>query len=256
MRVPGFLWSAINAVQVVFLVLWTAGWIVAALLVRAFRRDAVPALAMARRGWAPGLLWAAGIRLEVEGLDAVDWTRPHFFAANHQSMVDALTLFHVLPVPLLFVLKEELRRVPFLGWYVTAMGMIFVPRDKRRQSLENLRQCRQRVAAGYSILMFPEGTRSRDGRIGPFKFAVFLPAIDTGTPIVPVVLDGPGKILPRGSFRVRPGTVRVVIGRPVAVEGLGRDQRRELAERVRELMVEMQHTGGRGNLCSIEADAR
>ncbi len=231
---PKLLWPAINLLQVIFLVLWTGGWILAALVVRALSRDAVPALTMARRLWAPGLLWAAGIRLEVEGLDHVDWAKPHFFAANHQSMVDPLVMFHALPVPLLFILKEELRKVPFLGWYVTAMGMIFVPRKKRRQSLENLRQCRERIAAGYSILMFPEGTRSRDERIGPFKSAVFLPAIATATPVVPVVLDGPGRILPRDSFRVRPGSVRVAIGRPIATEGLRREDRRDLTQRLRE----------------------
>ncbi|MEE8524890.1 MAG: lysophospholipid acyltransferase family protein [Thermoanaerobaculia bacterium] len=247
---PSFLWPAVHFVQAVFFALWTGGWILTALVVRAFSRDAVPALAMARRCWAPGLLWGGGVRLEVEGLENVDWTRPHFFAANHQSMVDAVALFRVLPVPLLFILKAELRRVPLLGWYVSAMGMIFVPRDQRRQSLENLRQCRHRIDCGYSILMFPEGTRSRDQRIGPFKPGIFLPAIDSETPIVPVVLDGPGRILPRGSFRIRPGTVRVAIGRPVATDGLGRGDRRALAEQVREEMLATQRrlvgeSGGR-----------
>lgn len=237
---PRVLWPVVNALQAIFLVVWSAGWIVAALGVRVLSRDAAPALAMARRGWAPALLWVGGMRLEIEGLENVDWNRPHFFAANHQSFVDILALFRTLPVPLLFILKQELRKVPFLGWYTAAMGMIFLPRGNRRKSLDNLRQCDQRIAEGFSILMFPEGTRSRDRRIGRFKPGVFLPAIETGVPIVPVVLAGTGRILPRGGFRARPGTIRIVIGRPVPTHDLGRSDRRDLAEELRRRMLAVQ----------------
>lgn len=237
---PSFLWPLVNALQAAFLALWSAGWILAALVVRLVSRDARPSLAMARRCWAPGLLWVGGMRLEIEGLDRVDWSRPCFFAANHQSIVDVLALYRALPVPLLFILKEELRRVPFLGWYVSAMGMIFLPRDRRRQSLENLQQCRQRIAEGFSLLMFPEGTRSRDGKLRRFKPGIFLPVIEAGAPVVPVVLEGPDRILPPGGFRVRPGTIRLVIGEPVDADGLTPTDRRKLAERVRKRMLAMQ----------------
>lgn len=243
---PSSLWPVVNALQAIGLVLWTAGWITAALAVRLLARDARPALAMARRGWAPFLLWGGRMRLEVDGLDNVDWTRPCYIAANHQSIVDVLALFRILPVPLLFVLKEDLRRVPFLGWYVSAMGMVFLPRGSRRRSLENLRLCHRRIAEGFSILMFPEGTRSLDGRIGPFKPGVFLPAIDGGVPIVPIVLDGTGRILPRGGFRPRPGTIRVTIGRPVTTAGLAQSDRLALAEVVRETMLQLQQASRDG----------
>ncbi len=234
---PRLLWPVVNALQAIFFVVWSAGWILAALGVRLLSRDAAPALAMARRGWAPGLLWVGGVRLEIVGLENVDWSRPHYFAANHESIVDVLVLFRALAVPLLFILKEGLRRVPFLGWYTAAMGMIFLPRGNRRKSLENLRQCDRRIAEGFSILMFPEGTRSRDRRIGRFKPGVFLPAIEAGVPIVPVVLDGTGRILPRGGFRARPGTIRIVIGRPVPTHDLDRGDRRDLAEELRDRMI-------------------
>lgn len=234
----GFLWFLLNVVQAVSTVIWSAGWIAAALVVRGVTRDTRIPLAMARHLWSPGLLRIGGVRWEVEGLDNVDFSRPHFFAANHQSIVDTLTLYRVLPVPLLFILKEELRRVPFLGWYVAAMGMIFLPRGQRRRSLQNLELCRRRLDQGHSILMFPEGTRSRDGRIGPFKPSIFLPAIDTGVSVVPVAMDGAGKIIPPGGFRLRPGTVRIALGRPVETSGLGREDRRALAQQVRERMLE------------------
>lgn len=236
---PSFLWSLVNLVQAVFAAFWTSFWILAALGVRLIRRDPVPALAMARRFWAPGLLWIGRVRVRIDGLDRVDWTRSHYVVANHESIVDIVVLFRFLPVPLLFILKEELRKLPFVGRYAAAMGMIFLPRGNPRKSLKNLRQCRRKLDDGFSILMFPEGTRSRDGRIGRFKPGVFLPAIDGTTPLVPVVLEGTGRILPRGGFRARPGTVRVSIGSPVPTTGYTRDERHSLARDVRERMVAM-----------------
>lgn len=237
---PSFLWPLVNALQALFLGVWSAVWITAALTVRLLTRSARLPLAMARRCWAPGLLCIGGMRLRVEGLENIEWTKPHFFAANHQSIIDIVALYRALPVPLLFILKEELRRVPFLGWYVAAMGMIFLPRNRRRRSLESLRQCERRISQGLSILMFPEGTRSRDRRLGPFKPGIFLPAIDTGVPIVPVVLAGTGKILPPGGFRARPGRIRVRIGHPIPTAGRTREDRRALMEEVREAMLGME----------------
>ena len=236
--VRGVLWAALNFVQAVCTCVWTACWIAAALVMRVVTRGVRVPLAMARRCWAPGMLRVGGMRVEVQGLEHVDFSTPHFFAANHQSIVDVLVLFYVLPVPLLFILKEELRRVPFLGAYVAALGMIFIPRGERRRSLDNLGECRRRLAAGMSIAMFPEGTRSRDGRVAPFRPATFLPAIDAGVPVVPVALEGPGRILPPGTFRVRPGTVRVAFGPPVPTAGMERGDRRRLAREVRARILE------------------
>ncbi len=234
------LWTLLNLVQAVYTVVWSVLCITAALVARVVTGGPRVPLAMARRIWAPGLLRPWGVRVEVEGLANVDLTRPHFFAANHQSFIDIPALFSVLPVPLLFVVKEELRRVPFLGWYMAAMGMIFIPREQRRRSLANLGLCRQRIAEGMSVLIFPEGTRSRDGRIARLKPGTFVPAIDAGVPVVPVALDGPGRILPRGTFRVRPGPIRIHLGRPIETTGLERGDRRALAQEVRERLVELQ----------------
>lgn len=232
-------WIFFNAVQAVFTAVWTAGWVMAALVVRWVCRDVRPALAMARRFWAPGLLWIGGIQLEVTGLANVDWSRAYFFAVNHESLVDVLAAYRGLPVPLVFILKQELGRVPFMGWYVRAMGMILVPREERRRSLESLDRCRRRIDEGLSILFFPEGTRSRDGNVGPFKPSAFLPAIDTGTPVVPVAIAGAGKIIPADGFHVRPGPLRMAIGEPVPTTGLRREDRRLLAEQVHKRVVEL-----------------
>src|SRR5690242_3859718 len=101
-------WTLFNALQLFFTVLWTAGWICLALLVRVLAGGRHWPLRMASRCWAPGLLRGAGARLEVHGLERIDWSRPHVFVANHQSMIDICALFRALPVPVRFVLKQEL----------------------------------------------------------------------------------------------------------------------------------------------------
>src|SRR3546814_11073406 len=91
---------------------------------------------MAARVGAPGLLWGAGARLQVSGLEQVDWSRNHVFVANHQSTIDICALFRAAPVPLHFLLKQEMTKVPFVGWYAKAMGMVFIDRSNRRRSEE------------------------------------------------------------------------------------------------------------------------
>lgn len=232
-------WIPINLLQAVLTAVWSAGLILLALIVRLVTGKTKIPLAMARRLWAPGLVRLGGLRIEVVGLESLDLSAPCFFAANHQSIVDIPVMFSILPVPLIFIVKDELRRVPFLGWYISAMGMIQVPRSERLQSMKNLRRCRQRLADGLSILMFPEGTRGRDGRIKAFKPGVLVPAIDSGAPIVPVAISGSGKCLPPGGFRVRPGVVRVAFGEPVATAELERQDRRALAVELRRRVVEL-----------------
>lgn len=237
--VSRFAWKGINALQAAFTVAWSAGWITAALLARIVTGSNRLPLRMARSFWAPGLLAAGFMRLEICGLDHIAPGQPSFYAVNHQSIVDIVALYRALPVPLLFVLKEELLRVPFLGWYVEAMGMITLGRHHKRKSLENLAQCRERLADGKSIVTFPEGTRSLDGRIGRFKPGTFLPAIDAQVPVIPIAMVGPGHIVPPGTFRVRPGTISLVVGRPIPTAGLGLGDRRKLADQVREAISDL-----------------
>lgn len=240
-------WAVVNLLQNVYAVLCTSFWIFAALIVRALTGGTRLPLLMAHHCWAPMLMWPGFSRLEVRGLEKVDFSRPHFFACNHQSIVDVPLMYRVLPTPLIFILKEELRRVPILGWYIVAMGMILVPRRERLRSLKNLQRCRQRMEEGTSILMFPEGTRSRDGRVHDFKPGVFVPAIELGAPVVPVAIDGTGAIVPPGkSFRWRPGRMRVTIGEPIPTAGLSREDRRELARRVRERVEALQRARPEG----------
>ncbi len=235
-RLQRLLWAAANAVQFAFTLAWTAGWIALALAVWALSggRRRVP-LRMASRCWAPGLLWGAGARCEVEGAERVDWSRPYVLVANHESVIDICALFRAVPAPLHFLLKQEMRRVPFVGWYARAMGMVFIPRENRRAAADSLRRSAALVRDGAILCIFPEGTRSRDGVVAPFRPGAFQTALAAGAEVLPVALAGTGAVLPPdGLFRVRPGTIRVRIGTPIPTAG--RD-RQALAGEAREQVL-------------------
>lgn len=232
-------WLPINLIQAAYLVLWTVGWILLALLVRLIARSPEPALAMARSIWAPGLLWGGKMKLEVRGLEKVDFSRPAFFVMNHQSQVDIAVAFRALPVNLRFIVKEELRRVPILGWYISAMGMIFVDRRCRLQALDSVAGATRLLEGGHSVFAFPEGGRSRDGRIRSFKTGVLLPAIEAGVPVVPMALEGAGRVLPADGFAARPGKLRLSIGEPLNTADIEPADRRDFARRVRSRVVEL-----------------
>jgi 1-acyl-sn-glycerol-3-phosphate acyltransferase len=224
-----------------FTLAWTAGWISLASLVRLLTRGQRWPLRMASRCWAPGLLGGAGARLEIEGADAIDWSRPLVLVANHQSVIDACALFRAVPVPLRFVLKQEMARMPFVGWYARQMGMLFIERGSARSSPQRLREAVDLVRGGATLCAFPEGTRSRDGSVAPFKGGLFQVAIAAGVPVVPVALQGSGAVLPTAGFRVRPGTIRVRFGTPIATDGLAAGDRNALARQAREAVVSLMH---------------
>lgn len=236
------MWRVYNTIQFAFTLAWTAGWITLALLLRPFSGpQARLPLRMAARCWAPGLLWGAGARLRVEGLERVDWSKPCLFVANHQSVIDICALFRAIPVPLRFLLKEEMKRVPFVGWYARATGMLFIVRDNARAGAMFRREAAALLARGHRLCLFPEGTRSRNGEVAPFKAGSLQAAIDAGVVVVPVALHGAGRVLPvDGFFRVRPGTIRVRFGTPLPVRDEGRPVARQaLAERAQAQVVAM-----------------
>lgn len=231
-------WTVYNALQLVFTLVWTAGCITVALLVRAITRGATRPLRMASWLWAPGLLGGAGAKLDVRGVENVDWTKPCVLVATHESIIDICALFRAVPVPLRFMLKQEMTRVPFVGWYAKAMGMCFIARDGNRASMvKSLRAAADIVKAGHVLCIFPEGTRTKNGRVGEFKAGAFQVALGAGVPVVPVAMTGSGAIVPPNGFRVRPGTIRVRIGAPIVAEGSGAEARDRLAAQARDAVL-------------------
>lgn len=228
---PEGLWWPLNAIQLLVTLLWSAGCISLALLVRLLTGSERLPLRMAAWLWSPVLMRGAGARLEVAGLENVDFSRPHLFVANHQSMIDICALFMAVPVPLRFMLKASLGKVPFLGRYTKAMGMVPLQRGDSASVAWQLERAAELLQSGHSLVAFPEGTRSPDGAVQPFKSGVFRAAISARVPVVPVAISGSGQVMPPGSFAIRPGRIRLTFGRPLPTEDVAFSERRELAER-------------------------
>ncbi len=143
-------------------------------------------VAMARNQWAPGILWICGVKLKVTGLENLDTSQPYVFVANHQSYLDIPFLFNAIPINLYFIAKKEIKWIPFIGWYMMATGMIFIDRSNRIKSIASLNKSAKLVHDGKSVLLFPEGTRSRDGYLADFKKGPFKLAEKAQVPVVPV----------------------------------------------------------------------
>lgn len=186
------------------------------------------------RSWARSLLWAAGVKVEVEGLEHLPPGEPAILVANHESWFDVFALVVHLPVEYRFVGKIELTRIPFFGRSWLACGHIAIDRSDREKAIESLREAGEALRRdGAVVVMFPEGTRSDDGRLLPFKKGAFVLALQTGVPVVPVGVSGSRRIMPKGSWRIRPGTIRVRVGPPIPVEHRGEGARDALLQEAR-----------------------
>lgn len=230
------MWLLKNTVQAVFTALWSAFWISTALITRGLMLGSTRvALAMARFGWGPGLLWGAGAKLQVKGLEHIVPGKPYIVVANHTSMIDIAVVYAAIPINMRFVLKRELAKVPFIGWYAWGMGMIFVDRGNTAKAVDSLKRAAVRVRNGANVVAFPEGTRSLDGRIKPFKKGVFVLALEAGIDILPVAIEGAERVLPRDGFKVRPGVIQVSIAPPVPASG----DKLQLIRTVRDRIIDM-----------------
>lgn len=238
-----------NFFLAIFLILWSILWICVAIVVRVVTLNPEWSLSLGRIAYSPALIRAARAQLRIEPLPDIDWKKPHIFVMNHQSMLDIACAFVALPVNLRFVAKHTLKYVPFLGWYMWATGMVFVNRSKRVSAVNSLASAVKQIQNGANIIAFPEGTRSRDGSILPFKKGVFVLALESQVPIVPIAIEGSGKVAPSDGFRVRPGLVRMKIGQPIDTKNRSIHERHQLIEEVREAMLQLHRDiGGMGKL--------
>ncbi|HWV38327.1 MAG TPA: lysophospholipid acyltransferase family protein [Vulgatibacter sp.] len=235
----------VNAGQILLVAILSTILIIVALVSRLFGPDAP--LQVAGRLWGPGVLWICGARFVVVGGEDIDWKKPHLFLMNHQSMLDIPAAFAAIRSPIRFVAKRILGSVPVLGWYMKATRMILVNREKGSEAVAAIRIAAERLQQGASILIYPEGTRSRDGRLLPFKRGPFELAIASQVDIVPLAIHGAAHVLPRGSASPRRGVIRVAIGAPIATQGLVRADREALMASVRgEIEALHRSIGGEG----------
>jgi len=184
--------------------------------------------------WSRALLRISGVRVETEGLENISSDGVYIFASNHVSYMDTPVVLGNIPVQFRFLAKRGLFMIPFLGTHLQRAGHIPVFRGNARQNLKTLGMAAETVQKrGISLLVFPEGGRTHDGRLGPFSEGAAYIAIKAGVPLVPLTLLGTRAVLPYGSGLPRPGRVRMQIGQPIATEGLTLKCREQITAQVR-----------------------
>jgi 1-acyl-sn-glycerol-3-phosphate acyltransferase len=183
-------------------------------------------------------LMLSGTRVEVEGREKLGDARNTVVMLNHVSNLDAPVLFEALGLDFKAVAKKEIFKVPFLGHVLRFAGFIEVDRGDRNQARTALDRAAQSLREGNCFLIFPEGTRTRTGELGPFKRGAFVAAIEAGSRIVPAALQGVRELMPRGRLRINPGTVRLRLLDPVDAGNYSYDDRERLAAEVRGRIAE------------------
>ena len=187
--------------------------------------------------WAKALLWLTHIRVEVIGRENVLVNRPQIFMANHQSDFDILIVLAYIPGQFRWIVKKELFKIPIFGKAMKSAGYIEIDRQNHEKAMKSMEEAAQKIREGKSVMTFPEGTRSKDGTIKPFKQGMFHLAIQAGVPIVPISIIGAHEILPKRSLKIKPGRITMIIGRPVDVSGYTIETRNELIELVRGIII-------------------
>lgn len=195
------------------------------------------------RVWSWGLLAASGVRVRSVFAAPLDRRRSHVFIANHQSMFDIPLVMATVPGQMRFAAKRSLFKIPVFGWAIRAGGLIPVdPGSDRRQATATMNALQERLKAGLSVLLFPEGSRSLDGLVHPFERGAFLLALRSGTPIVPVGIRGTLRVQPRGKKSIHGRPVEIHYGEPIDPAAYGVRGRTELIAEVRRRVAELADT--------------
>lgn len=190
------------------------------------------------RFWGRSIVVVSRIKVSVEGLSNIDPQLPYIYMPNHQSNFDIPVLLGYLTVQFRWLAKLELFKIPIFGRAMRKAGYISIDRQNRESAIKSLELAAEKIRNGVSVLIFPEGTRSRDGKIRPFKKGGFITAIDAGVPIVPIILTGTRAIMTKGQFRVNPGQIGMSIQQPIDTTVYSRDSKEALMEHVRRVICD------------------
>ena len=184
------------------------------------------------RLWGKVALLANQVKVKIEGMEHVKGEGPYIFMANHQGSYDIFALLGHLPFQFKWLAKKELFSIPFFGWTMAAAGYISIDREGTRETVEAMNEAAQKIRDGMSVVIFPEGSRSPDGSIQPFKKGGFTLAIKSKVPVIPVALVGSRDIMPKDKLTLSPGEIRMRIDHPIETQNYSLKDRKILMERV------------------------
>lgn len=188
------------------------------------------------RTWSRLILWTTGVSVDIAGLDKLEPGRTYVFVANHQSIYDIPILFWALPYQLRIIAKQSLGSFPFLGWHLRRTGHMLV--DRRRPDRGRIFGWASRLTGdGLSLIVFPEGTRSVDGRVGAFKGGSFYLALEAGLPVVPLSVVGSRHVMLKGRLATYPGHVKLIVHAPIDTRSLSGTDAKAFAGRVRGIIA-------------------
>jgi 1-acyl-sn-glycerol-3-phosphate acyltransferase len=227
-----------SLLTVPYIAITTAFCSLAGLLLRVRDPSGDCVVDMARR-WSRWVTGFAGVRIIVENRANLEPSQPYVFMANHASTIDIWALFLAIPRRIRMLAKKQLARIPLFGWVMWAGRFIFIDRQNAVAARRSIQEAGQRIRGGDSVLIFPEGTRTRDGQLGLFKKGGFHLAMEAGVPIVPIAVGGTRALMPRGRLCVKSGEVKVILGAPIPTAGLTIEDRPALIERVRNAVAAM-----------------
>lgn len=186
--------------------------------------------------WSRSFFWLMFLPVKVDGYEHIQQGQSYVFVANHQSMFDVWLIYGWLPVIFKWLMKAELRRVPFVGTACKAAGHIFVDRRNAKAAMESLKEVEKQLTGGVCTVIFPEGTRSLNGEVGRFKRGAFQIAWDLGLPVIPLSLDGCYETLPKGKPFVHRVPIHMHIGEPIDLKQF--NDPNEAIEAVRTAVIE------------------
>jgi 1-acyl-sn-glycerol-3-phosphate acyltransferase len=194
--------------------------------------------------WAWVILKTNRVKVKVEGLEKIDQGRSYVFISNHSSNLDPLAVAIKLPNTLRFIAKGSLEKIPVFGWAARSAKVIFIDRKDSPQSVARINKVISELKDGISPYFFAEGTRNEDGKLQSFKKGGVVLALKAKLPIVPITILGGHKLFPKRAFRIKPGTMSVIVGDPVETSTYAEEDRDTVLEKVRSTILQALHRHG------------
>jgi 1-acyl-sn-glycerol-3-phosphate acyltransferase len=194
------------------------------------------------RVWSRMILSTVGANVIVEGLDKIDISKAHIYAVNHLSALDIPILYRYLPFQFRILAKKELFRYPFMGWHLRRSGQISVDQQNIRSSVRSIGKAVNSLKTNMPIVIFPEGGRSQDGHLQPFMSGAFYLAIKAQVDVVPMAILGTYKMLPINSFHIRPGPLKLLVGKPISTAGMNIRSMDTLAQAARDCIASLYYS--------------